>query len=277
MSRSEGDSYRFLMVDGTGVRLQERDEKGSTKKVPMRWALASLGEKERFDLVGIWINESWRDISDDLKDRLNYPKLEVLFSDGGPGIEENLLISGMRHQRCTVHGKRDFPYLLYADGLKKREQETFTKKLESILAMNLTQGELEKLTPEDLPKVKEIAEKTKEGFRELIEALSEDKYPKAKAYIENLSRSVTTFFDIWLEEKKWIPLTTNAIENKFSQVKNRIWAIGRRWSERGLMNWLKVAVKKIFLPESWDKLWEEYLGIDSNLKIEMKEVGYQWI
>jgi len=127
----------------------------------MRWALASLGEKERFDLVGIWINESWRDISDDLKDRLSYPKLEVLFSDGGLCIEENLLIPGMRHQRCIVYGKRDFPYLLYADGLKKMEQETFTKKLESILAMNLTQGELEKLTPEDLPRVKKLAEKTR--------------------------------------------------------------------------------------------------------------------
>ncbi|MCL0074253.1 hypothetical protein M1O50_05230, partial [Dehalococcoidia bacterium] len=33
--------YRFLMVDGTKVRLQEVDQKGHGKKVEMRWALAS--------------------------------------------------------------------------------------------------------------------------------------------------------------------------------------------------------------------------------------------
>jgi len=38
------------MVDGTKVRLQQTDEKGHGKKVEMRWALASLGEKQKFDL-----------------------------------------------------------------------------------------------------------------------------------------------------------------------------------------------------------------------------------
>lgn len=263
--------YRFLMVDGTGVRIQ-----GSKKKVEMRWALASRGEKSKFKPVGVWINESWKNIRKDLQCRLNYPGIEVLFSDGGPGIEDNLMAEGMRHQRCIWHGNRDFAYLLYMDGLKKVGQGKFKEKLGSIPAMGMTKAKLEKLKPEDIPKVKEMVQKSTEGFKELLEMLDENKYPKARKYIENLSNNVTAFFDIWLSDESCIPLNTNAIENAFSQVKNRIWTVGKRWSEQGLMNWLKVMMKKTFFPETWDKLWEEYLGLDSSLKFELKEVKYQW-
>ena len=168
--------------------------------------MASLGEKEKFELVGIWIDRSWKQIRADLDHRLNYSKLEVIFSDGGAGIEENLTDPGMRHQRCIWHGKRDFPYVLYADQLKKAEQEPLKAKLKSIPTMNLTQAGLELLSPDDFPKVEELAEKTKQGFEELIEALPEDKYPRARAYIKNLAKDVTTFFDFWFDNKAWIPL-----------------------------------------------------------------------
>jgi len=41
--------------------------------------------------------------------------------------------------------------------------------------MNLNQVDLEQLTPKDFLRVKELAEKTEQGFKELIEALPEDK------------------------------------------------------------------------------------------------------
>lgn len=56
----------------------------------------------------------------------------MLFSDGEPGIEENLLSVGMRQQRCSWHGKRDLPFLLYQDGLKKEEQQPFRKLMEKL-------------------------------------------------------------------------------------------------------------------------------------------------
>ncbi|MFQ6003805.1 MAG: UPF0236 family transposase-like protein [Candidatus Zixiibacteriota bacterium] len=268
--------YRFLMVDGTEVRLQKRDGEEPTRRAEMRWALASVGEKHKFDLVGVWIDKSWQKIHQDLSQRMNYSLLEVLLSDGGPGIEENLLAEGMRHQRCTWHGKRDFPYILYLENLKKPQQKEFKDKLKSIPAMQLTRGDLELLTPQDLEKVKAWVEKTKQGFQELIQALPEEKYPKARVYIQNLSRSVSTFFDFWLDKGVWIPLNINAAENSFSQVKNRIWSVGRRWGELGLMNWLLVVVNKIFFPSNWNQLWSQYLNINSNLQINLTKVRYQW-
>ena len=83
------------MVDGTKVKLQGRRGKDLGHK-EMRWALASQGPGHRFEPVGFWIDTEWSEIRTELEQRLDYKRLEVLFSDGGPDIEENLLAEGMR-------------------------------------------------------------------------------------------------------------------------------------------------------------------------------------
>ena len=164
----------------------------------------------------------------------------------GQGFEEAFLEEGMLHQRCVLHGKREFSYILYADGFKKAEQTRLKEKLEAIPVFHFNQAKLEQLSPEDLPKVKALIEKTEQGFQEMVDILEPEKYPKARVYIEILSRNVATFFSWWLERKTWIPLNTNAIESAFSQVKDRIWSVGQRWSDKGLLNWLQVTMNKIF-------------------------------
>jgi hypothetical protein len=267
--------YRFLMVDGTGVRLQ--GYKGSNLGMgEMRWALASLGEKEPFEPVGFWIDKSWREIKKDLGDRLDYKRLEILFSDGEPGIEEALLEEGMLYQRCVLHGKRDFPYILYADGFKKAEQAPLKEKLEAIPVFHFNKEKLEQLSSEDVPRVQELAEKARQGFQEMVNLLDPEKYPKARTYIKNLSRNIATFFSWWLERKTWIPLNTNAIESAFSQVKNRIWSVGKRWSEKGLLNWLQVTMNKVFSPEMWKELWSQYMSISPEFQLTDIRVCWRW-
>jgi len=264
--------YRYLMVDGTGIRLQ-----GTDKKAEMRWALASMGEKHKFELVGIWIETPWSQIRKDLEKRLQYSRLEVLFADGEGGIHNQLLTPGMRLQRCLWHGKREFTAMLFMDGIKKIAHKQCKDKLSSIPAMTMTKEQLESIDPADAPQIKETIRKSEEGFEQLLDILDKEKYPRARRYIERLSENVTTFFDIWLSQGECIPLTTNIVESAFSQVKNRIWSIGKRWSKEGLMNWLKVVVKKVFYPETWDKLWKEYLGLESNIQIQLRGIKCQWV
>ena len=267
--------FQFLLVDGTKVRLQGSSGE-DLGQAEMRWALASRGPSFRFEPVGFWIDTGWAQIRKDLNRRLPYRKLKILFSDGGPGIEENLLRSGMDHQRCLWHGKRDFPYLLYGDGAKKAEQLPFVEKLKSIPAMNLTKNQLEQLRPEDRPVVKQIARQTQQGFKQLLEALDEKKYPKARTYIQNLVQPVTTFLSWWLEKGEIIPLNTNAIESAFSQVCNRIKKVGRRWSDKGLLNWLKITFYKIFKPELWNLQWTENKKRFPKIRLISVETSFYW-
>jgi hypothetical protein len=266
--------FRFLLVDGTKVHLQGPGGK-DLGQVEMRWALASLGAACPFEPVGFWIDKDWGEVRKDLGKRLNYRMLELLFSDGGPGIEENLLRKGMKPQRCLWHGKRDFPYILYADGFKKDKQAPLVEQLQAIPAMSLTKAQLEQLRPEDRPRVKQIAEQTQEGFRNLLEVLDEKIYPRARTYIQNLIQPVTTFLSWWLKKGEVIPLNTNAIESAFSQVCNRIKRVGRRWSDKGLLNWLQVAFYKIFKPELWNLQWQGNKKL-RKIKLLSVQASYFW-
>lgn len=143
--------------------------------------------------------------------------------------------------------------------------------------MSLDKAQLEQLRPEDVPRVKELADNTRQAFRELIHMLDPSRYPKARTYIENLSEHICTFFDWWIEHRQWIPMTTNAVETAFSLVKNRIKHIGRRWTEKGLIDWLRVTMKKIFFPNTWDNLWKQYLKLNLGLRLITARATYQWI
>ena len=152
---SKDKPFVWLLVDGTKVHLQGAKGK-DLGKVQMRWALASVGVGQAFEPVGFWIDTPWSGIRQQLAKRLDYSKLRVLFSDGEPGIAENLLSNRMRHQRCVWHGKRDFPYLLYADELKKADQKPFIDQLNAITAMTMTKAQLERLRPQDRPQVEAV-------------------------------------------------------------------------------------------------------------------------
>jgi hypothetical protein len=143
-------AFRFLLVDGTKVHLQGALGK-DLGQVEMRWAMASLGSSSRFEPVGFWIDTQWGEIRKELEERLDYNQLEVLFSDGGPGIAENLLHPSMKPQRCQWHGKREFPYFLYADGFKKAEQQALVEKLQAVPVMTPVQADVEKLRPRIVP------------------------------------------------------------------------------------------------------------------------------
>jgi hypothetical protein len=268
--------FRFLMVDGTKVHLQGSKGK-DLGQVEMRWALASVGPGKPFEPVGFWIGKGWATIRQDLEKRLAYQKIEVLFSDGGPGVEENLMASGMRLQRCLWHGKRDFPFILYQEGLKKTQQEPFKDLLKAIPAFGLTDPRLEQIDSQDYSQVKKLAQQTKQRFEDLLKTLNAKKYPKAHTYLDNLYQHTMTFFDYFLEKKKWIPLTTNAIESAFSRVTNRIKQVGKRWSDQGLLNWLMLALRKIFKPKLWSKLWSQFLKINQKMQLSTLTVAYQWL
>jgi len=269
-------AFKFLMVDGTKVKRQ--GPRGQPlEKAEMRWALASEGVKRRFEPVGFWVDKDWKFIRKDLEKRLDYKKLEVLFSDGGPGIEDNLLSEGIRPQRCIWHGKRDFPILLYQDGAKKEEQQPLHTLMKEILLFSLTKELLEEVLPPDKAVVAELVEEIKRGFDKLIKALDPEKYPKARTYIENFSKNALLVFEYWLEGKGWIPLTTSAIESAFSRIVNRVKHVGRRWSDEGLLNWLMIAFRKIYKPALWDELWKKYLKIHKPLRFFKLRVSYAWI
>ena len=67
------------------------------------------------------------------------------------------------------------------------------------------------------------------------------------------------------------------IPSAFSRVTNRIKKIGKRWSDRGLLRWLMLAMRKIFKPELWTQLWDQYLKINRKMELVMFKAEYTWL
>jgi hypothetical protein len=262
--------FRYLMVDGTGARFQNRQDNGEAAfyEGEIRFAYAAVRENSPFELVGMWVNKEWSECSKELYSRMSTERLEVLISDGGPGIEDAFLLPGMRTQRCQWHGKRDLSFILYADGVKKAQQEEIMAAFNAIPLTGLMKQDVENLREEDASKLNDLRQGTLRSFCELYFFLQSKGYHKAAVYISNLAKPFVTFIDHLLETGKIIHTTSNIIEGKISLFKNRIKAIGKRWSEAGLLRWLAIAVRKLLPEFDWNNLWDNITG--NPLPVEIK-------
>ncbi len=69
----------------------------------------------------------------------------------------------------------------------------------------MTKKGLEKLDPADKQAIKELAQKTKERFEQLLMALDAEKYPKDKTYPQKLYQHTMILLDYWLQTQEWPP------------------------------------------------------------------------
>jgi hypothetical protein len=262
--------FRYLMVDGTGTRFQDRKEAGEPQfyEGEIRFAFASVGEGRPFELVGMWVNKAWKDCADELYQRMSTDRLEVLICDGGPGIEDAFVVSGMRMQRCQWHGKRDLSFILYQDGVKKAQQQEIMDRYSGIPFVGWNKENLETLRKEDTDALTDLRQKTLHSFCDLYFFLESKGYHNASVYLSNLAKPFVTCIDQLIDTGKIIPATSNIIEGKISLFKNRIKAIGKRWSEAGLLRWLAIAVRKLLPEFNWDSLWDNITG--NPLPVEIK-------
>jgi hypothetical protein len=271
--------FKYLMVDGTGARFQKRctNEPDIFYEGEIRFAFASTGEGKPFELVGMWVQKTWKECAEELYKRMSTDRLEVLICDGGPGIEDAFVLPGMRLQRCQWHGKRDLSYILYQDGVKKAQQEEIMKRYESIPLVGLHKEMIEKLKTEDATALTTLQNKTKIAFCDLYFFLESKGYHNASTYIKNLAKPFVSFIDYMIESGKAIPATSNIIEGKISLFKNRIKSIGKRWSEEGLMRWLAIAVRKLLPEFNWESLWETITGKSTTIEIKVKFISIKVI
>ena len=196
--------FRYLMVDGTGARFQSRTESGNAHfyEGEIRFAFAAVNECRPFELVGMWVNRSWGECAKELYGRMSTDRLEALICDGGPGIVEAFMCPGMRVQRCQWHGKRDLSFILYQDGIKKREQQEILKAFDSIPTAGWTKAQVETIRPEDTKELNELRTKILTGLCDLYFLLLSKGYEKAAEYIGNLAQPYVTFINHLIDKNE---------------------------------------------------------------------------
>jgi len=268
--------FEFLMVDGTEVKKQGEGGK-SEGLMSLRLACAAEKPGNPFKRIGFWVDQDWVAIRKDLEQRLDYGRLRMLIADGELSIPVALLTDRMELQRCVWHGIRDFHFILYQDKIKGAEQTPLCEMMKTNPLFRLQRKTLETPSEADEAKVRTLMEKIERSFEELLIALPMEKYPKTRGYVTNFMSAGLTFLRYWLDHHEWLPFTTNGAESGFSRIVNRIKRVGRRWGDRGLANWLMLAVRKIFDPAEWESLWRQYFQLHRSLLLQAFHVDYRWI
>ena len=262
--------FRYLMADTMKVRLQGgrgREEGWADGRV----VLGAERPEGPWILLGIFVNRSWREVRKELEGCIDYGRVEVLISDGEPGIEA-LLREGMKHQRCTWHGRRDLSFLLYQDGYKGLENRELVDLLREVPLFKINIRN----RPEVREEVEEILKESQELWKELLEVFDPEVYPRAHSYLRRLGENLFVFLEYFLEKGAWIPNVSNMVENVIGRVKLRVRGIGRRWSEGGLIALFRAMARRIFGVESWEAFEERWLGAGTCPKFVALEAKYHW-
>ena len=148
---SKGKPFVWLLVDGTQVHLQGAKGK-DLGKVQMRWARRPWVSGTPLSRWAFGSMPPGAAFANSLPNGWTTPNLLVPVPDGEPGISREPVEQPHASSTLCWHGKRDFPYLLYADELKKADQKPFIHQLNAIAAMTMTQAQLERLRPQDRPR-----------------------------------------------------------------------------------------------------------------------------
>ena len=206
---NEAPGYRYLFVDGTGVRIQEwvwtdAGQKRIFEQGELRIVYASQGLNVPPVVVGRWMKDtSWEEIAKETFERIRAADVVQLTTDGEEGIEAAFLRPGMRFQRCTTHGWRSFKQSLYLDGISKDERAAIMKRLYSVPVFDCAvKAHLEALKPEDRDMIAEQLRKSESSLAELQRFMKSKGYQKAATYLENLADPLLSFMRSWLKDDR---------------------------------------------------------------------------
>ena len=232
--------------DGSGLQVAAFDLKAEWKVLKRRLQLACPGEE-----------------------------IGVLLTDGEEAIEA-LADLRTRVQRCLVHGPRGLRFALYQDGLKKARQDPILRKLLEADAWCTNAEALAKLPERSRYHLRGLLDRAQYVCEQILQELRA-RAEHARSYLTRFVHDGLVFLRALLNGEPPLPgVTTNPLENVFSQMDLRLKGIGRRWSLGGATNMVRVLLTKIFRPE----LWEEHLallrGLPGAITIKARILNHAW-
>ena len=255
-----------IMADGTGVK-QHQGRKGELR------AVVGITKGGSVEPLGSFTNTEWPEIERTIKERIKEAELYNIpfIYDGEPGLDD-FLSDVAESQRCTWHGPRGLYHALWEDGLKKKESQPETDKINQLIGIELPEGDFEILKEEDKEQVKTKYEGSKSGIKELIKTFREKGYGHGASYLENLSERLFTNIELWLRTGIIAPKTTSLLERLFREIGRRLKRIAWGWSDKAVTNISKMIMIRQYSRDKWEQYWKEKLGIKGYFNIEIGAV-----
>lgn len=264
----ELDRYRAVLGDGTGLK-----KKGG-KSGEMR-VLVGITATGGLEPIGSWVDTAWEDIERQVKRRIrsNPQQPPLLIYDGEQGLEHFLAGAVRGHQRCTWHAVRGLYHAMWEDGQRKKEIQPHKKQLSKIVAVEIPEGDYDRLAPEAIEEVQQKYTNVKKDMNDLIETFYQQNCPNAVEYLKNLVKGLYHQVNMWLATGIIAPKTISRLERLFRELGRRLKKIAWGWSDRVATKLSKMIMIKQYKPELWKQYWLKKLGIEGHFQVWIQKVA----
>ncbi|MCI0484877.1 MAG: hypothetical protein L0Y78_09885 [candidate division NC10 bacterium] len=269
----EDRTLEVVIADGTKLKRQRRGF--SDGQMDLRLVLSEKRDGGSLQVAAFDLEAEWPVLKARLLQAFPDEPVGALLHDGEESIDV-LADPRTRVQRCLVHGPRGLRFALYQDGLKKKRQDPLLEKFFEARAWRMDAEALIELTDAGRFRLRGLLDNAKFVCEEMLELLPRGA-THARAYLNGFLHNSLSYLRALLNGEPLLPgVTTNQIENVFSQMDLRLKEIGRRWGLTGATNMIRVLLTKIFRPEFWEEYLASLKGKPGGFVIHANIASVEW-
>jgi hypothetical protein len=257
----------ILGGDGTGFKRQP-GERGEVRFV------LEIGENGRLHPLGVWAGASWKEISEELKDR-QAGQAKMFISDGERALENWLGRLAEDQSRCHWHLSRDAGYAMWQDQAPLSERKETQKELRRLLAIGIPEKDLEQVSPEEKEELCRRIAAAEAKLDELHRDFEKKGYEKAATYLANARDRLFGYLQLWLETGIACPRATSIIENLIRELVRRLKKIGWNWSDAGAARMGRIVMVRRYDQEAWEEYWKHRLNLQDRCQITLTKCELQ--
>lgn len=270
---AECPSLDQLLADGTGFKRRFIAGTGQANRGELRVLLGVTPQGTTIP-VGAWSGKSWSQIEAELKSspQEQWPKADVLVSDGEPGLAESLSSFVNDQQRCQWHATRDLNYTLWKDGVSREERRSLQEDLALVLGVEIPKEDLEPVTAADRRELDEYVMDAEKYLETMIKRMNTKGYAQAAGTLRRMKDHLFTYMKRWLATGLVSPRVSSWIERVMREIARRLKRMAFGWSERGAQKMCRIVLKRFTDRAGWEAWWQKRLRLNGNVQLIFRGV-----
>jgi hypothetical protein len=261
-----GQPLNQMLADGTGFKRRFVSGTGQTNRGELCVVLGVTPKGTTVPL-GAWSGKNWSQIGEELQRQPHdqWPKADVLTSDGEPGLAEGLSAFINGQQRCHWHATHDLDYTLWEDGVSKDERRRWQEDLALVLGVEIPDEDLEPVTATDRKELEQYVGDAERYIETMIGRMNGKGYVQAAGYLRRMKDHLFTYMKRWLTTGLVGPRVSSWIERVMREIARRIKRMAFGWSERGAEKMTRIVLKRFTDRIGWEAWWKKRLRIKDNV------------
>jgi hypothetical protein len=263
---ASGEKFDQLLADGTCFKRQFIGGTGQTNKGQL-CILLGLTPKGSTVPVGAWSGKSWAQIGEELKRRPpdQWPKADVLTSDGELGLAEGLSAFFNHQQRCHWHAVHELQHRFWQDGASSAELKKVQEDLAMVLGVEIPHEDVESVSAADRSELEQYVVASEKYIETMIGRINSKGYYKAVAYLRRMKDHLFTYMKRWLATGLVGPRTSSWIERVMREIARRIKRMALGWSEKGAEKMTRIVLNRFTVRKNWEAWWKNKLQLNDNV------------